>query len=220
MPSFLSTLQQLPTSLSLLSSPQLLQIIKDRLLFHSFFLSSRPQSSPHLFLRYSTDYLLIMLSLKSLVSAAVLLTLNILLHTNAAPTRNLEKRLMLPTAPVASAINGVSILLENDVDSSKVKYSFLLLSQPRGYYDGMDSCLSLGDGKYILPFTWNFVYSLASFIFHLSLTLFPQTLHMNDSNRGLHFHPRNSRCNQPGLLTQQQFCRSARSLWLLSVLGL
>ncbi|KAG9069586.1 hypothetical protein KI688_010490 [Linnemannia hyalina] len=89
-----------------------------------------------------------MLSLKSLVLAVVLLTFNTLLHTDAAPTRKLEKRLMLPLAPVASSINGVSILLENDVDSSKVKFSFLLLSQPRGYYDGMDSCLSLGDGGY------------------------------------------------------------------------
>ncbi|KAF8933283.1 hypothetical protein BGZ47_010936 [Haplosporangium gracile] len=90
-----------------------------------------------------------MLSLKSWVLAVVLLTINFLFHTDAAPTRNVEKRFMLPQAPVASAINGVSILLENDVDSSKVKYSFLLLSQPRGYYDGMDSCLSLGDGGYI-----------------------------------------------------------------------
>ncbi|KAK3808229.1 MAG: hypothetical protein JOS17DRAFT_765927 [Linnemannia elongata] len=94
-----------------------------------------------------------MLSLKSLVLVVVLLTFNIPWHIEAAPTRKIDKRLMLPTAPVASAINGVSILLENDVDSSKVKYSFLLLSQPRGYYDGMDSCLSLGDGKYISPFT-------------------------------------------------------------------
>jgi acetylcholinesterase len=90
-----------------------------------------------------------MLPLKSLVLAVVLLTINFLLQSDAAPTRKLEKRLMLPLAPTASAINGVSIILENDVDSSKVKHSFLLLSQPRGYYDGMDSCLSLGDGNYI-----------------------------------------------------------------------
>ena len=130
-----------------------------------FSLSSRPQSSPYLSLRSSTGYLLIMLSLRSLALAIALLAFKILLHTDAAPTRKLKKRLMLPLAPVASAINGVSILLENDVDSSKVKYSFLLLSQPRGYYDGMDSCLFLGDGKYILPFALRFVCSLASFIF-------------------------------------------------------
>lgn len=84
--------------------------------------------------------------------AVVLLTISLLLHTDAAPTRKVEKRLMLPTAPVAGTINGVSIILENDVDSSKVKHSFLLLSQPRGYYDGMDSCLSMGDGNYISVF--------------------------------------------------------------------
>jgi acetylcholinesterase len=80
------------------------------------------------------------------VTTLALLTVNLL---HAAPTPKVEKRLLSSLAPVASAINGVSIILENDVDSSKPKYSFLLLSQPRGYYDGMNSCLSMGDGMFI-----------------------------------------------------------------------
>ncbi|KAK5821469.1 hypothetical protein F5H01DRAFT_319009 [Linnemannia elongata] len=90
-----------------------------------------------------------MLSLKStfvVVITLALLTVNLVY---AAPVGKVEKRLLSPLAPVASAFNGVSIILENDVDSSKAKYSFLLLSQPRGYYAGMGSCLTIGDGGYI-----------------------------------------------------------------------
>ncbi|KAF9911517.1 hypothetical protein EC991_003319 [Linnemannia zychae] len=88
--------------------------------------------------------------LVAVVTTLILLALSFLSqNTDAAPTKKLGKRLMLPLAPVASAVNGASIILENDVDSSKVKYSFLLLSQPRGYYAGMDTCLSMGDGGYI-----------------------------------------------------------------------
>ncbi|KAF9920874.1 hypothetical protein FBU30_009181 [Linnemannia zychae] len=86
-----------------------------------------------------------MWSFKSL-ALAVTAILTVLFSANAAPTGRLNKRLLAPLAPVASAVNGVNILVENDVDSTKVKHSFLLLSQPRGYYDGIDTCLSLGDG--------------------------------------------------------------------------
>lgn len=60
-----------------------------------------------------------MLSPKStllVVITLALLTVNLL---HAEPTAKVEKRLLFPLAPVASAINGVSIILENDVDSSK-----------------------------------------------------------------------------------------------------
>ncbi|KAG0067562.1 hypothetical protein BGZ89_005917 [Linnemannia elongata] len=90
-----------------------------------------------------------MLSLKSTLVVVITLALLTVNLVYAAPVGKVEKRLLSPLAPVASAINGVSIILENDVDSSKAKYSFLLLSQPRGYYAGMDSCLTMGDGGYI-----------------------------------------------------------------------
>ncbi|KAH7038688.1 hypothetical protein BKA57DRAFT_442002 [Linnemannia elongata] len=90
-----------------------------------------------------------MLSLKSTLIVVITLALLTVNLVYAAPVGKVEKRLLSPLAPVASAINGVSIILENDVDSSKAKYSFLLLSQPRGYYAGMDSCLTMGDGGYI-----------------------------------------------------------------------
>ncbi|ORZ16673.1 Carboxylesterase family-domain-containing protein [Lobosporangium transversale] len=59
------------------------------------------------------------------------------------------KRALLSTAPLASDISGAHLLMENDVDSSTAKHAFLLLSKPRGYYDGMKACLSMGDGGYI-----------------------------------------------------------------------
>ncbi|ORZ16677.1 Carboxylesterase family-domain-containing protein [Lobosporangium transversale] len=51
--------------------------------------------------------------------------------------------------PLASDIGGAHLLLENDVDSSTAKHAFLLLSKPRGYYDGMEACASMGDSGYI-----------------------------------------------------------------------
>lgn len=138
------------------------------------------------------------------------LTVNLL---HAVPTAKVEKRLLSPLAPVASAINGVSIILENDVDSSKAKYSFLLLSQPRGYYAGMDSCLSMGDGMLIVLGVPIFSLVIRPFVFarHRSF--------IRPSTRRIHLHPGNSRCEQSRLIAQQQRRRSTRSLWLLSVLG-
>ncbi|KAG0343384.1 hypothetical protein BG004_005352 [Podila humilis] len=67
--------------------------------------------------------------------------------TKAAPV---EKRLLLPNAPLASDIDGAHLLLKNDVDSTKViKNAYLLLSKPRDYYSGINTCLSMGDGGYI-----------------------------------------------------------------------
>lgn len=99
-----------------------------------------------------------MLSLKSTLVVVITLALLTVNLVHAAPVGKVEKRLLSPLAPVASAINGVSIILENDVDSSKAKYSFLLLSQPRGYYAGMGSCLTMGDGMLIvLEFQFSFL---------------------------------------------------------------
>jgi len=67
----------------------------------------------------------------------------------AAPTKN-TKRLLLPTAPTASDIDGAHLLIKNDVDTTYIiKNAFVLLSKPRTYWDGMSACLSMGDGGYI-----------------------------------------------------------------------
>lgn len=89
------------------------------------------------------------MSLKTtiLALAALFLTLNFC-QTNAAPTHPQEKRSSLSSsAPFASDIDGVSILIDNDVDSSTPKFSFLLLSHPRSYDDGMTACHSLSEGE-------------------------------------------------------------------------
>ncbi|KAG0256959.1 hypothetical protein BGZ95_005365, partial [Linnemannia exigua] len=76
---------------------------------------------------------------------AILVTLQISL---AAPAP-IEKRALSGSAPLASDINGAHLLLLNDVDSETGKNAFLLLSAPRGYYDGMSACSAMGDGGYI-----------------------------------------------------------------------
>lgn len=92
-----------------------------------------------------------MVLLKTILSAvAVLLVTS---QVQAAPAK-LDKRLLLPTAPSATDIDGAHLLLQNDVDSSKIiKNAYVLLSRPRGYYDGMNACLSMGDGMVLLLFT-------------------------------------------------------------------
>ncbi|KAK3808426.1 MAG: Alpha/Beta hydrolase protein [Benniella sp.] len=88
-----------------------------------------------------------MILLKSILSAAAVLLLSC--HVDAVPVK-LQKRLLLPTAPKASDIDGAHLLLKNDVDSSNIiKNAYLLLSKPRDYYSGMNACLSMGDGGYI-----------------------------------------------------------------------
>ncbi|KAF9437351.1 hypothetical protein BGZ76_001117 [Entomortierella beljakovae] len=83
------------------------------------------------------------------VLGAVTLFLSAQVQINAAPAK-FDKRVLLPTAPLASDIDGAHLLLKNDVDSSKIiKNAFLLLSKPRNYYDGMSACTSMGDGGYI-----------------------------------------------------------------------
>jgi len=89
-----------------------------------------------------------MILFKTILSAVAVFLLSS--QTEAAPTKKIEKRLLLPTAPLASDIGGAHLLLKNDVDSKNViKNAYLLLSKPRGYYDGINACLSMGDGGYI-----------------------------------------------------------------------
>ncbi|GJJ77780.1 hypothetical protein EMPS_10139 [Entomortierella parvispora] len=85
----------------------------------------------------------------SAVSAALVLSVQ-MSSIDAAPTGKINKRLLLPTAPLASDVNGAHLLLKNDVDSGNIiKNAYILPSQPRDYYSGMTSCLSMGDGGYI-----------------------------------------------------------------------
>ncbi|KAF9409099.1 hypothetical protein BGZ94_002080 [Podila epigama] len=90
--------------------------------------------------------------LKNLVTVLTVALLATQAPVDAAPIHKptVEKRLLLPTAPLASDIDGAHLLLKNDVDSSNViKNAYLLLSKPRGYYAGIEACLSMGDGGYI-----------------------------------------------------------------------
>ncbi|KAF8941666.1 Carboxylesterase family-domain-containing protein [Dissophora ornata] len=66
--------------------------------------------------------------------------------SNAAP---IQKRTLNASAPLASDIGGAHLLLLNDVDSATAKNAFLMLSQPRDYYDGMSACNSMGEAGYI-----------------------------------------------------------------------
>lgn len=85
----------------------------------------------------------------SAIAAVLVLTVQ-MSSVNAAPTTKINKRLLLPTAPLASDVNGAHLLIMNDVDSTNIiKNAYMLLSQPRGYYDGMSACLSMGDGEQI-----------------------------------------------------------------------
>lgn len=91
-----------------------------------------------------------MVLLKTILSAVAVLFVTSQVQVQAAPAK-LDKRLLLPTAPSATEIDGTHLLLQNDVDSSKIiKNAYVLLSRPRGYYDGMNACLSMGDGMPLL----------------------------------------------------------------------
>lgn len=88
-----------------------------------------------------------MVLIKTLLSV---LTVALLAGVDAAPVKApvVEKRLLLPTAPLASDIDGAHLLMINDVDSKNIiKNAYVLLSKPRDYYAGIAACLSMGDGK-------------------------------------------------------------------------
>ncbi|GJJ77782.1 hypothetical protein EMPS_10141 [Entomortierella parvispora] len=91
---------------------------------------------------------MILKNLVAVVTAAILASQT--LFTAAAPVEKINKRTLLPTAPLASDVNGAHLLIINDVDSANIiKNAYILLSQPRDYYSGMSMCTSMGDGGYI-----------------------------------------------------------------------
>ncbi|KAG0098029.1 hypothetical protein BGZ93_001321 [Podila epicladia] len=91
-----------------------------------------------------------MVLIKTLVSVLTAVLLAAYVDTAPIKTPVLEKRLLLPNAPLASDIDGAHLLLKNDVDSKNIiKNAYLLLSKPRDYYAGINTCLSMGDGGYI-----------------------------------------------------------------------
>ncbi|KAG0312978.1 hypothetical protein BGZ99_009163 [Dissophora globulifera] len=90
-----------------------------------------------------------MVLLKTLISAVAVFFFAPQVRVDAAPVHN-QKRVLLPTAPLASDINGAHLLMKNDVDSTNIiKNAYILLSKARNYYDGMNACLAMGDGGYI-----------------------------------------------------------------------
>ncbi|KAG9068811.1 hypothetical protein KI688_011097 [Linnemannia hyalina] len=73
---------------------------------------------------------------------------------SAAPTNLkagswINKRLHVSRAPRAETIDGAHILLKNDVDTSTPRYSFLLLSKPRNYYEAADACEFMSDSAFL-----------------------------------------------------------------------
>ncbi|KAF9915798.1 hypothetical protein FBU30_001755, partial [Linnemannia zychae] len=88
-----------------------------------------------------------MVAMKQILSSAVILLVT--LQISFAAPAPVEKRAINGNAPLASDINGAHLLLLNDVDSETAKNAFLLLSAPRGYYDGMSACNVMGEGGYI-----------------------------------------------------------------------
>lgn len=162
----------------------------------------------------------IMVSLK-IIAAALMALLSLSTHNlvDSAPA-HIDKRALNSGAPLASDVGGASIIMDNDVDTATSKVSFLLLSKPRGYYDGMSACSSMNSGKTLLP--------------HLSISIrkYHNLICTSPSNSNffltflawsasrIHLHPRHGRRHQPDQAPEQQRARSERSLCLQPVLGL
>ncbi|KAG0349434.1 hypothetical protein BG005_010979 [Podila minutissima] len=89
-----------------------------------------------------------MVSLKIVAALTAILSLSTHNLIDAAPAR-IDKRALNSGAPLASDVGGASIIMDNDADSATSKISFLLLSKPRGYYDGMNACSSMTSAGYI-----------------------------------------------------------------------
>ncbi|KAG0033085.1 hypothetical protein BGZ81_009412 [Podila clonocystis] len=56
---------------------------------------------------------------------------------------------LVANAPSASDLDGVHILIDNDVDTSTNDTSMILLSKKRNYQDSMKACESLGESGYL-----------------------------------------------------------------------
>ncbi|GJJ69798.1 hypothetical protein EMPS_02147 [Entomortierella parvispora] len=87
----------------------------------------------------------------AVAAAVVYLTLQAVESAPISPkSSKISKRdLLLPWAPVADEMNGTHLLNNNDVDTGTTKRSYILLSQPRSYYDGMNACSTMGEAGYI-----------------------------------------------------------------------
>lgn len=97
--------------------------------------------------------------LKNIVAALSVALMTAQILVEAVPVK-VDKRLLLPTAPLASDIGGAHLLLKNDVDSSNfIKNAYLLLSKPRDYYAGINACLSMGDGTHNNAFLFMYLVS-------------------------------------------------------------
>ncbi|KAG0088161.1 hypothetical protein BGZ92_006547, partial [Podila epicladia] len=88
------------------------------------------------------------MSLKIIAALTAILSLSTHNLIDAAPAR-IDKRALNSGAPLSSDVDGASIIMDNDADSDTSKVSFLLLSKPRGYYDGMSACSSMTSSGYI-----------------------------------------------------------------------
>lgn len=52
---------------------------------------------------------------------------------------------LVTDAPAAKDVQGVHLLLDNDVDSKTPKHPVILLSKPRSYKDGQALCSAMGE---------------------------------------------------------------------------
>ena len=132
--------------------------------------------------------------LKTIFSAivAVLVLSAQMKSVDAAPTGKIDKRLLLPTAPLASDVNGAHLIMKNDVDTTYIiKNAYMLLSQPRDYYSGMSACLSMGDGKRELCNRGSFLLPMPRTDFFLFCL-----------PRRIHLHPWNIGCNRVGVVVE------------------
>lgn len=57
---------------------------------------------------------------------------------------------LVANAPSASDLDGVHILIDNDVDTSTNKTSMILLSKKRNYQDSIKACESLGESMFYM----------------------------------------------------------------------
>ncbi|KAG0321954.1 hypothetical protein BGZ99_003586 [Dissophora globulifera] len=90
------------------------------------------------------------ISLSCIVASAALLLGAVDTLASFAPNVAKEKSLLKLYAPLANDIDGAHLLIKGQAQTYPIiKNAFLFLSKPRDYYEGMDACLSMGDGGYV-----------------------------------------------------------------------
>jgi hypothetical protein len=71
------------------------------------------------------------------------------LHTSSPSSTNIgASAALISNAPAAKDIQGVLLLLDNDVDSKTPKNPVILLSKPRSYKDSQALCSTLGESMF------------------------------------------------------------------------